>query len=201
MSIISEELIKQDKIDSLRMEKQNAFDSLYDKYKTHSFYHSFHEYGNKGNDKLLNYQEKQLNSNKMKLRNLDSDINTLTKQTKISKNEFLYRNNQIKILKTVFYFLLLTLGNIILHKMNIIPTKILYLIQLILTLIFGIILLTQSYWNNKRMVNDFNVFNWDINISSSEEILPEEEIKKCTPETKSEVITSETNKTKINIYI
>lgn len=206
MSIISEEPINQDKIDQLRMEKQNAFDTLFDKYKTHSFYHSFHQYGNKGNEKLLDLQTNQLKSNTLKLKNLNSDINTLTKQTLISNNEFYYRNNQIKILKTVFYFLLLTLGNIILHKMEFIPTNVLYFLQLIITIIFAIILISQSYWNNKRSLNDFNVFNWEITseISAEKSEEAEEEVKKCIPKTeesRTEEPISETNKTKINIYI
>jgi hypothetical protein len=189
----------EENIDNLRMEKQNAFDSLYEKYKLSSFYHSFNNLGNQNH--LLNLQEKNMVSNKTKLKNIQSDIDTLEKQVLLSNNEFFLRENQIKILKVVFYFLLLTLGNIILHKTDIIPTNILYILQILLTIIFGIILVVQAKWNRIRNINDFRIFNWDI----SSETTPgseEETIIKCRPktETKSETI-SENSKTKINIII
>lgn len=199
------EEIQQEKVDELRNEKQKAFDQLYDSYKNHSFYHSFHQYGNNGTNKLLNLQNSQLRSNDRKLQNISGDIDTLRQQTLLSNNEFYLRNNQIKILKSVFYFLLLTLGNIILHKLQIIPTPILYIVQLGLTVVFAIIMVNQAMWNSKRMTNNFNTFNWQISSetgSESEETKPEE-VLKCRPRptTETKLVSSEINKTKINIIV
>lgn len=192
--------VNQESVDSLRLEKQRAFDKLYDQYKQQSFYHSFHQYGNTSNN--LKQQENQLKRENSKLINIQGDLDTLRQQLLLSNNEFYLRNNQIKILKTVFIFLVLTIGNIIIHKSNIITTFNLYIIQLILTIIFAIILINQALWNNKRMTNDFRIFSWDTTseTSSEEEIKPEEEVLKCIPKPKTK-ISSETNKTKINIYI
>lgn len=192
--------VNQESVDSLRLEKQRAFDKLYDQYKQQSFYHSFHQYGNTSNN--LKQQENQLKRENSKLINIQGDLDTLRQQLLLSNNEFYLRNNQIKILKTVFIFLVLTIGNIIIHKSNIITTFNLYIIQLILTIIFAIILINQALWNNKRMTNDFRIFSWDTTseTSSEEEIKPEEEVLKCIPKPQTK-ISSETNKTKINIYI
>jgi hypothetical protein len=190
--------VSQEGIDNIRLEKQQAFDKLYDQYRNQSFYHSFHEYGNSNNG--LKLQENQLKKDRNKLVNIQSDLDTLRQQLLLSNNEYYLRSNQIQILKTVFIFLVLTLGNIIIHKSNFITTFNLYIIQLVLTIIFGIILLNQALWNKKRMTNDFRVFNWDISSeTSSEEIKPEEEVLKCIP--KPSKVQGETNKTKINIII
>lgn len=180
-------------VNNLRMEKQNAFDSLYEKYKLSSFYHSFQNLGN--HDKMLNLQQNLTLVNNQKIRNIQSDLDTLEKQLLLSNNEFFLRNNQIRILKVVFYFLLLTLGNIVLHKSELIPTKVLYIIQLVLTIVFAIILIVQIKWNNLRDKNDFRRFNWEIPSETSSETLPEE--KNCIPNSESTL----KSKTKLNIII
>jgi hypothetical protein len=171
------------KIEELKSDKQRALEALSMDYNDVTNNYNFAIKDKLKSEMLLTVQQQSFDKERDKLDNLTSDLVTLEKQIQLSENEFKKRSEQVFLLKTIFVFLSLTIGNLIGLRSNFYPNIVGYTIQIVLVIFMGLLIYNSIYWDNKRSSTQFNVFNWQSPTQQeetpSEEQLLKESTKKC----------------------
>ena len=157
---------------------------------------------------IIDKQNREIDFSQKKLNDIEDDTNTIKRQTEISENETLRKNNLIFKLKIIFIFILLTCIPAYLMKINKLTQIQGSIVIGVISLVLFIILLKNFINNRYNNPNNLNVQLWtkpDIQEvehkftgAENDKKKLQDRIKNMSPLDKLEFILSEHKKTAIN---